>query len=58
MSITEDKESDIAKKMTNAIAVKNGNKESQRVQVLMRVTKQENIKEFFKYKFGESHYMV
>ena len=45
MFITEDKESDIAKKMTNAIAVKNGNEESRKVQVYIRAIKQESIKE-------------
>lgn len=57
--VTEDKDSDIAKKMANVIAVKKGYEESKKVQVLIQALKQENIKEFIKCKFGESViYMV
>ena len=52
--VTEDKESEIAQKMGNVIAVRKGNEESQKVQVLIQALKQENIKEYIKTKFGES----
>lgn len=52
--ITEDKESDIAQKMANIIAVRKGDEESQKVQVLIRALKQENIAAFIKAKFGDS----
>jgi len=52
--VTEDKDSDIAKKMANVIAVKSGQEESQKVQVLIRALKQKNIETFIKAKFGDS----
>lgn len=52
--VTEDKDSDIAKEMANVIAVKKGNEESQKVQVLIRALKQENIANYIKAKFGDS----
>ena len=52
--VTEDKESEIAQKMGNVIAVRKGDELSQKVQVLIQALKQENIKEYIKTKFGES----
>lgn len=52
--VTEDKDSDIAKKMANVIAVKNGHEDDKKTKVLLEALKQENIKEFIKTKFGES----
>ena len=52
--VTEKKESEIAQKMGNVIAVRKGDELSQKVQVLIQALKQENIKEFIKTKFGES----
>lgn len=52
--VTEDKNSDIAKKMANVIAVKNGHQEDAKTKVLIEALKQENIKEYIKTKFGES----
>ncbi len=52
--VTEDKNSDIAKKMANVIAVKNGQQDNEKTRVLINALKQENIKEFIKTKFGES----
>ena len=52
--ITEDKNSDIAKTMANVIAVKSGNQESQKVQVLLQALKRPNIGEYIKVKFGDS----
>ena len=52
--VTEDKNSEIAKKMANVIAVKNGQQDNEKTRVLINALKQENIKEFIKTKFGES----
>ena len=52
--VTEDKESDIAKKMANIIAVKNGHEEDKKVKVLLDALKQENIATYIKAKFGDS----
>ena len=51
---TEDKDSDIAKKMANVIAVKSGKENSPKTQVLIQALKQPNIVEFIKAKFGDS----
>ena len=52
--VTENKESEIAYKMANVIAVKRGYEENAKTRVLCDALKQENIKEFIKTKFGES----
>ena len=52
--VTEDKESEIANKMANIIAVKNGNQESAKTKVLTDALKQENIKTYIEAKFGDS----
>ena len=52
--VTENKESEIANKMANVIAVKRGYEENAKTRVLCDALKQENIKEFIKTKFGES----
>ena len=52
--VTENKESEIANKMANVIAVKRGYEENAKTRVLCDALKQENIKEFIKAKFGES----
>ena len=52
--VTENKESEIADKMANVIAVKKGYEDNQKTRVLIEALKQENIKEFIKTKFGES----
>lgn len=52
--VTENKESDIAQKMANIIAVKDGRQDNVKTKVLIEALKQENIKEFIKTKFGES----
>ena len=52
--VTEDKESEIANKMANIIAVKNGNQESAKTKVLIDALKQENIKTYIENKFGDS----
>jgi len=52
--VTEDKNSDIAKKMANVIAVKEGNEESEKTLVLIEALKQENIAEYIKATFGDS----
>ena len=52
--VTENKESEIANKMANVIAVKRGYEENAKTRVLIEALKQENIKEFIKAKFGES----
>ena len=52
--VTENKESEIANKMANVIAVKRGFEENAKTRVLIEALKQENIKEFIKAKFGES----
>ena len=45
--------------MVNVIAVKSGQQDNEKTCVLINALKQENIKEFIKYKFGESViYMV
>mgnify|MGYP001768554297 CR=1 FL=1 len=57
--VTEDKNSDIAKKMANVIAVKSGQQDNEKTQVLLKALKQENIATFIKAKFGDSViYMV
>ena len=57
--VTEDKNSDIAKKMANVIAVKNGQEDNEKTRVLINALKQENIATFIKAKFGDSVvYMV
>ena len=52
--VTEDKDSEIAKKMANIVAVKNGNQESAKTKVLIDALKQENIKVFIEQKFNNS----
>lgn len=52
--VTENKESEIAQKMANVIAVKDGRQDDKKTKVLLEALKQENIKEFIKTKFGES----
>ena len=52
--VTEDKNSDIAKKMANVIAVRRGYEESAKTRVLIEALKQENIATFIKAKFGDS----
>ena len=52
--VTENKESEIANKMANVIAVKRGFEGNAKTRVLCDALKQENIKEFIKTKFGES----
>ena len=52
--VTEDKESDIAKKMANVIAVKNGHEEDEKTKVLIKALQQENIATYIKVKFGDS----
>ena len=52
--VTENKESEIANKMANVIAVRRGYEENAKTRVLIEALKQENIKEFIKAKFGES----
>ena len=52
--VTENKESEIANKMANVIAVKRGFEENAKTRVLCDALKQENIKEYIKTKFGES----
>lgn len=52
--VTENKDSEIASKMANVIAVKTGKEENQKTKVLLEALKQNNIKEFIKTKFGES----
>ena len=52
--VTEDKDSEIANKMANVIAVKSGHEDNEKTRVLISALKQENIKEFIKTKFGES----
>ena len=57
--VTEDKDSDIAKRMANVIAVKNGQEDNEKTRVLLKALKQENIATFIKVKFGDSViYMV
>ena len=57
--ITEDKESDIAKTMTNVIAVKLGKEDSPKTSVLCEALRQPNIADYIKAKFGDSViYMV
>ena len=52
--ITEDKDSEIAQTMANVIAVKSGNQESKKAEVLVDALKQENIKTYIENKFGDS----
>ena len=52
--VTEDKESEIANKMANIIAVKNGNQESAKTKLLTDALKQENIKTYIEARFGDS----
>lgn len=52
--VTEDKDSDIAKKMANVIAVKNGQEDNEKTRVLLKALKQENIATFIKAKFGDT----
>lgn len=52
--VTEDKNSEIANKMANIIAVKDAQKDNEKTKILINSLKQENIKEFIKTKFGES----
>ena len=57
--VTEDKDSDIAKKMANVIAVKSDQEDNEKTCVLINALKQENIATFIKAKFGDSVvYMV
>ena len=44
----------IAKTMANVIAVKNGNQEKKKTNVLVEALKQENIKTYIENKFGDS----
>ena len=52
--ITEDKESEIANKMANIIAVKSGHQEDGKIKVLLDSLKQENIANYIKATFGDS----
>ena len=52
--ITEDKNSEIANKMANVIAVKDGRQEDEKTKVLIKALKQENIATYIKAKFGDS----
>ena len=52
--VTENKNSEIANKMANIIAVKDGNQESEKTKVLIEALKQPNIGEFIKATFGDS----
>ena len=52
--ITEDKDSEIAQTMANIIAVKSGNQESKKTEVLVDALKQENIKTYIENTFGDS----
>ncbi len=52
--VTEEKDSDIAKKMANVIAVKSGQEDNEKTRVLLKALKQENIASFIKAKFGDS----
>ena len=52
--VTEDKDSDFAKKMADVIAVKIGQEDNEKTRVLLKVLKQENIATFIKAKFGDS----
>ena len=52
--VTEDKDSDIAKTMANVIAVKEGNQESEKTNVLIKALKQENIKTYIEKTFADS----
>lgn len=52
--VTENKDSEIAEKMANVIAVKSGNEESNKTKVLIEALSQDNIAEFIKNKFGDS----
>ena len=52
--VTEDKNSDIADKMANVIAVKSGNEEKEKTRVLVNALKQEKIKDYIEVTFGSS----
>ncbi len=52
--VTEDKESDIANKMANIIAVKSGREEDDKIKVLVDSLKQENIANYIKETFGDA----
>ena len=52
--ITEDKESDIANKMANIIAVKSGREKDAKIKVLVDSLKQENIENYIKETFGDA----
>ena len=52
--ITEDKESEIANKMANIIAVKSGHQDDAKIKVLLDSLKQENIANYIKATFGDS----
>ena len=52
--VTEDKESEIANKMANIIAVKSGHQGDAKIKVLLDSLKQENIANYIKATFGDS----
>lgn len=52
--VNEDKESEIANKMANIIAVKSGHEEDDKIKVLVDSLNQENIANYIKETFGDS----
>ncbi len=52
--ITEEKDSEIAQRMANIIAVKAGNENKDKTGVLIEALSQENIREFIENNFGDS----
>lgn len=52
--ITEEKDSEIAQRMANIIAVKAGNENKDKTKVLIEALSQENIREFIENNFGDS----
>ena len=52
--VTEDKTSEIAQKMANIIAVKDGNQESEKTKVLIEALSQDKIKQYIHATFGSS----
>ena len=52
--VTEDRTSDIAKKMANVIAVKEGNESTKKTTALVDALKQNNIKKYIESTFGSS----
>ena len=57
--VTEDRDSDIARKMANVIAVKEGNEESEKTRILCDGLRQPRVADYIKANFGDSViYMV